>query len=94
MAFSWERWNALPLGGGLLDQPAGLLERMRTAKVVWEIWRTYRKRPPGWECMTPSAWNVVLAVALALYTGGVADDPGVRKLARVEFVRRLGEVQT
>lgn len=89
LAHAWDRWQALPADGGLLDQPAGLLERMRVASLVYDAWKAYRKRTPGWERMTGGAWNLILSVALMLYTEGVATDDRVRVLARTEFGRRL-----
>lgn len=41
-AWQCERWHALPAGGGLLDQPAGLMERMSTALNVYESWKSWK----------------------------------------------------
>lgn len=41
MAWQAKRWNALPEAGGLLDQPAGLLERMAYAEdwyTAYKMW--------------------------------------------------------
>jgi len=38
-----QRWNTLPKAGGVLDQPAGLLDRMETALLVYEHLLVYDK---------------------------------------------------
>lgn len=41
LAFSCERWHALPYEGGLLDQPAGLMHRM---SLVMNIHNAFKSR--------------------------------------------------
>jgi hypothetical protein len=54
-AMMCERWNTLPEAGGLLDQPAGLMERMTVLSNVNKTframhasddWTTWRKDNP------------------------------------------------
>lgn len=56
MAWDCKRWGALPEGGGLLDQPAGLLGKMATIENVYDAHRgvygssnivEYGKQNPG-----------------------------------------------
>jgi hypothetical protein len=42
----WEQWRKFgipPRGGGLLDQPAGLLERIEIVRSVYDAVRQYQK---------------------------------------------------
>lgn len=43
LAWQAQRWNALPEPGGLLDQPAGLLNRMATAASVYNAFKTLQQ---------------------------------------------------
>lgn len=40
-----QEYHTLPVAGGLLAQPAGLLRRMRVAGNVWTLWRVYSREP-------------------------------------------------
>lgn len=42
LAFDNQAFGGLPVAGGHLDQPAGLLRRMRTARNVFHAWRAYQ----------------------------------------------------
>jgi hypothetical protein len=39
LAFACKRWNSLPEAGGLLDQPAGLIQRMTVAENIYNAFR-------------------------------------------------------
>ncbi len=63
----WESGDfhgALPYPGSLLDQPAGLVRRMRKAKQVWQVFDAFR-RAKSWERFqvdNPDAWDLKCAV--------------------------------
>ncbi len=40
LAWQAERWGALPEAGGLLDQPAGLMQRMGALMNVYNAYKT------------------------------------------------------
>ena len=42
MAWQCERWHALPEQGGLLDQPAGMLQRMAAMLNVYNAFKTFK----------------------------------------------------
>lgn len=42
MAWQSKRWGALPDAGGLLDQPAGLIERMNYAENMYNAFRMWK----------------------------------------------------
>ena len=44
LALDVRSWGALPVSGGLLDQPAGLLDKMRYALSVYEAVISYESR--------------------------------------------------
>jgi hypothetical protein len=66
LAWQARGWGALPEAGGLLDQPAGLLDRMSTALSVYDALAAYKKRPAGHELefsqKNPREWDVVLRI--------------------------------
>ena len=41
MAWQTDRWHTLPEGGGLLDQPAGLVMRMSAMSNVYNAFKTF-----------------------------------------------------
>lgn len=41
LAWQAHRWNALPEAGGLLDQPAGLIERMAYAENMYNAYKLW-----------------------------------------------------
>lgn len=59
-------WGALPRGGGTLDQPAGMLERMRQTLEVWRAFRAWKGRDKlkqaEWKRKNPEAWALVKRV--------------------------------
>ncbi len=61
--FDFRRWGVLPYGGGLWDQPVGLLGRMALAEDLFHAWMEYRTLRPGelgkWTRENPSAWQLV-----------------------------------
>ena len=40
-----KRYGGLPEPGGQLDQPAGLLRRMRAVENTYEAWTAYKNQP-------------------------------------------------
>ncbi len=61
-----ERYRALPESGGVLEQEAGLLERMELAERVcatWQMWRTRQAGHEGeWAEAHPEEWQMVMAI--------------------------------
>ena len=47
MAWDSRTFGGLPEAGGLMDQPAGLLRRMRAALSVYEAWMRWKAMPAG-----------------------------------------------
>ena len=66
LAWQARGWGALPEAGGLLDQPAGLLDRMSTCLHVYDAVTAYKKSPGGQEGefskKNPAAWQTWLMV--------------------------------
>ncbi len=48
LRLAWQAigYHALPEPGGILDQPAGLLDRMTHACNAWQAYRSYSQRDP------------------------------------------------
>ena len=44
----WETFQTLPNGGGIRDQRAGELQRMRMAKRVYDLWLHFTQQREGW----------------------------------------------
>jgi hypothetical protein len=42
LALSCEYWKCLPYGGGLLDQPAGLIGRMNLSRNVYDAFKAMK----------------------------------------------------
>lgn len=65
LALECEEYRALPYSGGVLDQPAGLLRKMRQVQNVYEAFRLYKKEgnKPGeiakWKRENESVWDIV-----------------------------------
>jgi len=63
LALAWQcrAWGALPNAGGILDQPAGLLERMRQAEAVYAAMRAWlaSDRSAAWRNEHKDVWNIV-----------------------------------
>lgn len=57
-------WNALPRAGGLLDQPAGLLQKLQYADRLYHAWKgwTETQDPENWKKENPGDWPIVKAI--------------------------------
>ena len=66
LALDVRAWGALPVSGGLLDQPAGLLDKMRYALSVYEAVTSYENRNKletvKWKEAHPRQWQVIQEV--------------------------------
>jgi hypothetical protein len=64
LAFRCQQWGTLPHSGGLLDQPAGLVERMTIAVNVYNAWKSYITRDPKQDAafFKSDAWQVAKSV--------------------------------
>ena len=66
LALQSQQWGALPEGGGLLDQPLGLLARMSAALNVYNAFRSERDRGKAtlteWTQRNPSAWRTFATI--------------------------------
>lgn len=66
MALKCQRWNTLPLGGGLLDQPAGMMNQLDYALRIFNALSEYeqRRRAGGkefqeWQVKNKAVMNLV-----------------------------------
>lgn len=63
LAWRCDRFRALPESGGVLEQRAGLLEKMDAALDAWSAWRSWTGRQAGheaeWAERHPAAWITV-----------------------------------
>lgn len=65
LALNCETYRALPYSGGVMEQPAGLLRKMRQVRNVYEAFRLYKKEgnKPGeiakWKRENESVWDIV-----------------------------------
>lgn len=65
LAFDCERYHQLPYSGGVLEQPAGLLQRVRAVANVYNAVRNYLregKRPgeeANWKKNHRDEWDVI-----------------------------------
>lgn len=61
-----DRYHALPESGGVLEQEAGLLDRMELAESIFHTWRAWIQRKPGhegeWAAAHPEAWETVMKI--------------------------------
>lgn len=68
LRLAWQAtgYHALPEAGGLLDQPAGLLNRMTAAYNAWQAFDRYRRRDVSkhqqWVEANPELWNEILRI--------------------------------
>lgn len=66
LAFRCQQWGTLPCSGGLLDQPAGLVERMTIAVNVYNAIREWRQsavnNAKDFVKNNPDAWRIVKMV--------------------------------
>jgi hypothetical protein len=60
-----DHYNALPVSGGVLDQPAGLLKKIRQVMNVYNAYKLYGNegKKPGerakWKSEHEDIWNIV-----------------------------------
>ena len=63
LAWQCSQFRALPVAGGVLDQPAGLLARMEQLLSVWRAWLSWSRRKAGhegeWVDAHPGEWKIV-----------------------------------
>ena len=65
LALNCENYRALPYSGGVMDQPAGLLRKMRQVNNVYEAARMYKREgnKPGesakWKREHQEVWDIV-----------------------------------
>lgn len=52
LAWQCKEWNTLPYGGGVLDQPYGLLNKLQELYGVWQAMKMYRESSGEAEFMT------------------------------------------
>lgn len=63
-----EEYRALPYNGGVMDQPAGLLRKMRQVNNVYQTFKVYQQEGnrPGetakWKREHEDMWNIVSQV--------------------------------
>jgi hypothetical protein len=73
LAWQCNRFRALPLGGGVLEQPAGLLDRMDALLTTWRAWLSWSRRKAGhegeWAEQHPAEWKIVEHI-LEMIDGG------------------------
>lgn len=66
LALRCRRWNALPRTGGVLDQPAGLINRMSQLLSIYDVACAYTAVPAGhlaeWQEANPAAWSMMEAI--------------------------------
>jgi len=64
LAFRCQQWGTLPHSGGLLDQPAGLVERMTIAVNVYNAMKAWGEHDPkrDAEFFKSDAWQIVKQV--------------------------------
>ena len=65
LAINCENYRALPYSGGVMEQPAGLLRKMRQVNNVYEAVRIYKREgnKPGesakWKREHQEVWDIV-----------------------------------
>ena len=65
LAVNCENYRALPYSGGVMEQPAGLLRKMRQVNNVYEAVKIYKREgnKPGetakWKREHEQLWNIV-----------------------------------
>jgi hypothetical protein len=66
LMWDWMQWRVLPESGGLRDQRAGELERMKTAYRVWATMKSWKetdaKDADAWREKYPEGWQIILMV--------------------------------
>jgi CO/xanthine dehydrogenase Mo-binding subunit len=65
LALNCENYRALPYSGGVMEQPAGLLRKMRQVRNVYEAVKLYKAEgnKPGesakWKRENEGVWDIV-----------------------------------
>jgi hypothetical protein len=65
LALNCENYHALPYSGGVMEQPAGLLRKMRQVNNVYEAVKIYKREgnKPGetakWKREHEEVWDIV-----------------------------------
>jgi hypothetical protein len=68
LALECEEYRALPYSGGVMDQPAGLLRKMRQVNNVYQTFKVYQQEGnrPGetakWKREHEDMWDIVSQV--------------------------------
>lgn len=66
LAWQQRRYGVLPEAGGLLDQEAGLLNRMALHADAYDAWAEYTSLVAGsgaeWQRRNPHKWRLVLEI--------------------------------
>jgi hypothetical protein len=68
LALECEEYRALPYSGGVMDQPAGLLKKMRQVNNVYQSFKLYKAegKKPGetakWKKEHSGVWEIVSQV--------------------------------
>ena len=68
LALNCENYRALPYSGGVMEQPAGLLRKMRKVTNVYQSFKVYQQEgnKPGetakWKKEHTDIWNIVSQV--------------------------------
>lgn len=69
LAFQVDQYKALPVSGGLYDQPAGLMRKLRQVLNVYQAVKLEKEhgRKPGemakWRSENQHTWNIVLDIS-------------------------------
>lgn len=66
LALRCRQWGALPVDGGMLDQPAWLVQQMTFLLNTFDAWRGYADKPMmvsdiKFSEQNPAAWRIVMA---------------------------------
>lgn len=65
LATECETYQALPMSGGVLEQPAGLMRKMRQVNNVYKAYTRYEEagKKPGamakWKRENEAIWNII-----------------------------------
>ena len=65
LAWQCQEWHALPRAGGLWEQPAGLMSRLRTLSEVYRAHQAYqhkRQDEASWSLEHPGWFGIVVDV--------------------------------
>jgi hypothetical protein len=72
LALNCKAWNCLPAAGGLMDQPAGLFNRMNVALNVYTAyreWLTKNDVDANWSETHPDEFSLVVRIEKMLHGG-------------------------